>query len=119
MEMYNGNERKVMVVGYLEKIRNGFVEEKMKMNAEISDLLIQQKENSAFVQLLENESDESFEAFTPRTINSYNKRKVDEIKVKQKNIEEKMGELKSKLEDVEKELDEIDRVIKVAKRKIR
>lgn len=108
-----------MVIGYLEKIKNRFWEEKMKIDERKAELLLQHKENVAFIQLLEKESDEAFEAFTPRTVNSHHKKKLEEIREKQKMIEEEMDALEADLKNVEKELEEVERVIKVAKRKIK
>ncbi len=108
-----------MVVGYLEKIKNKFVEDKMEKDAELIKLSIQYKENAAFIQILEKENNESFEAFTPRTVNNHHKKKMEEMKAEQKLIEEQIENLNAELKSLEKELEEIERVIKVAKRKIR
>ena len=108
-----------MVVGYLEKIKNRFLEDKMEIDERMVELAVQHKENVAFVQLLEKERDEAFEAFTPRTVNSHHRKKLEEIREKQKMIEEEMDALEAGLKNVEKELEEVERVIKVAKRKIK
>ena len=59
--------------------------------------------------------DPTFESFSPRPINSFNKKKIVELNEEQKIIEQKILDLKEKIADVEKEIDEVTEVIRVAK----
>ncbi len=107
-----------MVVTYLEKIRDKFIEEKIEINEKLNQSLITHKENTEFIKLLELNNDDNFEAFTPRTINSFNKRKIGELKDEQKVLENTIDEIKQRLQNVEKEIEEVNQVIKVAKEKL-
>lgn len=107
-----------MVVTYLEKIRDKFIEEKIEINEKLNQSLITHKENTEFIKLLELNNDDNFEAFTPRTINSFNKRKIGELKDEQKVLENTIDEIKQRLQNIEKEIEEVNQVIKVAKEKL-
>ncbi|MBR2046804.1 MAG: hypothetical protein IJ958_11835 [Agathobacter sp.] len=106
-----------MVITYLEKIRNQFIEKKIDLNARLSETLIIHKENVEFIKFLEQNTDPNFEAFTPRTVNSFHKKKINELKEEQKSIEIEIDNLKNELEIIEKEIDEVNEVIKEAKKK--
>lgn len=107
-----------MVVAYLEKIKDGFIEEKVDIQSKLTDALIIKKENIEFIKLLEQNNDTNFEVFTPRTVNSFHKKKIEELKEEQKNIEEFINELKEKLENIDKNIEEVSSVISVAKEKL-
>lgn len=107
-----------MVVAYLEKIKDGFIEEKVDIQSKLTDALIIKKENIEFIKLLEQNNDTNFEVFTPRTVNSFHKKKIEELKEEQKNIEEFINELKEKLENIDKDIEEVSSVISVAKEKL-
>jgi len=107
-----------MVVAYLEKIKDGFIEEKVDIQSKLTDALIIKKENIEFIKLLEQNNDTNFEVFTPRTVNSFHKKKIEELKEEQKNIEEFINELKVKLENIDKEIEEVSLVISIAKEKL-
>ena len=62
-----------MVKQYLEKTRDEFYESKYALIEKLTAAENHFKENIKIIQMLEGKSDESFEAFTPREINSYNK----------------------------------------------
>ncbi|MBQ6844053.1 MAG: hypothetical protein IJO60_05385 [Agathobacter sp.] len=107
-----------MVVAYLEKIKDGFIEEKVDIQSKLTDALIIKKENIEFIKLLEQNNDSNFEVFTPRTVNSFHKKKIEELKEEQKNIENFINELKVKLENIDKEIEEVSLVISIAKEKL-
>ena len=108
-----------MVVTYLEKIRDKYLEERIDISAKLNETLVLQKENVEFIKLLEQNNDSNFEAFSPRTINSFNKTKIVELKEEQKVLENNISNLKSDLEMVEKEIEEVSLVIKEAKEKLK
>ena len=107
-----------MVVAYLEKIKNKFIEQRIDIETKLADSLIKQRENIEFIKLLEQNSDLNFEGFTPRTVNTFEKRKMEELKIEQNNIENYIQKLKDDLEKIEKEIDEVSLVIKFAKEKL-
>ena len=108
-----------MVVIYLKKIRDKYLEERIDISVKLNEALVLQKENVEFIKLLEQNNDSNFEAFTPRTINSFNKTKIVELKEEQKVLENNISNLKSDLEMVEKEIEEVSLVIKEAKEKLK
>ena len=60
-----------MVKKYLEKTRDEFYDSKYALIEKLTAAENHFKENIKIIQMLEGKSDESFEAFTPREINSY------------------------------------------------
>ena len=104
-----------MVVSYLEKIRDKFQNELVELNASLNKVLNEQRENVEIIKLLELNDDPYFESFTPRPVNSFNKKKILELKEEQKIIVNRISDLKNKIEDVEKEIKEVSEVIRVAK----
>ena len=59
-----------MVKQYLEKTRDEFYDSKYALIEKLTAAENHFKENIKIIQMLEGKSDESFEAFTPREINS-------------------------------------------------
>lgn len=82
-----------MVKQYLEKTRDEFYDSKYALIEKLTAAENHFKENIKIIQMLEGKSDESFEAFTPREINSYNKSKAKELKEEQKLIEPQIKSL--------------------------
>lgn len=107
-----------MVVTYLEKIRDKFMEEKIDIQTRLTDTLMIHKENVEFIKLLEQNNDTNFEVFTPRTVNSFHKRKIEELKEEQKVIENLIQELESKLENIDSEIEEVSTIISIAREKM-
>jgi hypothetical protein len=106
-----------MVVTYLEKIRDGFLDEKVYIERKLTEALIVQKENIEFIKLLEQNNDSNFEAFTPRTVNSLHKKKIEELKIEQDSNSAYIEKLNIELQNVNEKLDEVNAVISVAKNK--
>ena len=72
-----------MVREYLEKTRNEFYDSRQGLIEKLTTAENHYKENIKLIQMLEDSSDENYEAFTPREVNSYNKNKIREIKEEQ------------------------------------
>lgn len=104
-----------MVVGYLERIREKLQEEQISFNTELSIATIELKENIEIIKFLESSIDRNFEAFTPRQVDGFNIRKIDELKIEQSEINDKINILNTKLSMINDELVKITEVIKVAK----
>ena len=105
----------IMVVNYLEKIREKFQNELIEVRLLLNKKLSEQRENIEIIKLLEMNDDPNFESFTPRPVNSFNKTKIIELKEEQKVIEQDLIELKEKVSAIEKEIEEVTEVIRVAK----
>ena len=104
-----------MVKEYLEQIRDGFLEDRIKLSDKELKLQNKLKENIKFIQLLEENSDPNYAAFTPREVNRHNVRLIGELKVDQKEITQSLEEVRQSLSDLNCKIDEINSVIKVAK----
>lgn len=104
-----------MVVGYLERIREKLQEEQININTELSIANIKLKENVEIIKFLESSIDRNFEAFTPRQVDGFNLRKIDELKCEQSEINDKICMLNTKLSMVNNELVKLTDVIKIAK----
>lgn len=104
-----------MVVDYLEKIREKYQSELIELNLSLNKALSEQRENIEIIKLLELNDDPTFESFTPRSVNSFNKTKIVELKEEQKVLEERISNLKNHIETIEAELEEVTEVIKFAK----
>lgn len=104
-----------MVVDYLKKIRDGFLKQRVHLSEEIALCENQLKENIQFVQMLEESSDPNYEAFTPREVNSFNRRKIAELHKERESVAGRITELQIKVSELDYEIDEINSVIKVAK----
>ena len=108
-----------MVVAYLERIRDKFIKEQIDTQSRLEDLLVRKKENIAFVQLLEENTDANFEVFTPRTVNTFHKRKIEELKNELETIEVEINHLESILQNIENELEEVNLVLKDAMKRLK
>ena len=108
-----------MIFAYLEKIRDKYIEEKINIESKITEAIISRKENVEFIKLLEENNDDNFEVFTPRTVNNFHKKKIEELKNEQKEIEYKINQLQDSLHNIENELEEVNSVIKDAKERLK
>ena len=106
-----------MVIAYLEKIRDKYNIERLNLSKELDEILKLQKENEEFIKVLKSNEDPHFASFSPREVNSFNKRKIEELLENQKKLENEMESISSKLQKIDEELEEIRCVIKVAREK--
>ena len=104
-----------MIKTYLEKIRNGFEEEKYSIVEQINSCNNQLKENKKFIEMLEDTNDPNYEAFTPRETNSFNKNKISELQEEQKAVIEQLSNLQDQLGEIEYKIEEISSIIRVVK----
>ena len=107
--------RFIMVVEYLETIRTRLLEEQINFNTELNIANMKFRENVEIIKFLESSIDRNFEAFTPRHIDGFNLRKIDELKIEQSDIQENIDMIQTKLDMVNTELEKVSEVIKVAK----
>ena len=106
-----------MVIAYLEKIRDKYYVERVNLSKELDDILKLQKENEEIIKVLKANEDPHFESFSPREVNTFNKRKIEELLENQNKLENEMENISDKLQKVDNELEEIRDVIKVAREK--
>lgn len=104
-----------MVYDYLKKLKDEYLIEKVGVDKTLANLQVQLKENIEFIKLLEESTDDVFESFSPRDINSKNKVQVQELRIKQTEILQEIDYHKSKQDELIQKIDELNSVIKVAK----
>ena len=90
-----------MVKEYLEKTRDEFYDSRQSLIEKLTTAENHYKENIKLIQMLEDSSDENYEAFTPREVNSYNKNKIREIKEEQNLIEPQLKTLHKQISDID------------------
>lgn len=103
-----------MVKEYLEKIKNDFIEQSVCLKEEIQSCENKIKENIQFIKVLEDTNDPNYEAFTPREVNGFNRKKIAELQEEQKVLTDKVTELRNELGEYDYKIAEITSVIKVA-----
>ena len=104
-----------MVNEFLEKIRNDLLEEQLSLKEQEIDLQNHFKENMRMIQLLEETNDPNYASFTPREVNGYNKKKIEELSKEQKSLEDALTDLRVRISENTCKLNETNSVIKVAK----
>lgn len=104
-----------MVKEYLQSYLNELLEKKINAEQESASLENRIKENLAFIELLEEKNDPNYESFTPREVNSSNKKKIAELKDEQKSLVFRSEEQKEKIADLDAKIDELNSVIRVAR----
>lgn len=109
------SKEEIMVINYLEKIREKYRNELIELNLLLRKKKSAQRENVEIIKMLELNEDPSFESFSPRPVNSFNKKKILELNEEQKEIEQEIEFLKEKIMGIEKEIEEVTEVIHVAK----
>ncbi|MBQ6442251.1 MAG: ATP-binding protein [Lachnospiraceae bacterium] len=104
-----------MVKEYLEKYLIELVEERILVEHEYTDCENKIKENISFIALLEEKNDPNFESFTPREVNTSNKKKIAELREEQKRLLDLSQKKKLELSDFNAKIDELNSVIRVAR----
>ena len=92
-----------MVKEYLEHYLSQLIEEKIDEERKSVSVENEIRENAAFISLLEEKTDPNYESFTPREIKSSNKKKIEELKGRQKSLyfqnEDQKAHIRSGCED--------------------
>lgn len=106
-----------MVLAYLEKLQKSYLEEKFSVEKIINNLQIHLRENTEFIKLLEETNDPNFESFTPREVNSKNKKKIIELQEEKNEILLSLEQEKLHYIQCEEKLTELADVINEAKKR--
>ena len=104
-----------MVKEYLENYLTDLISQKITAEREAQAVDNHIKENIAFIALLEEKNDPNYESFTPREVNSTNKRKIEELKAEQKSLVSKSEEKRELISDLDAKIAELNSVIRVAR----
>ncbi len=104
-----------MVKEYLEKYLIELVEERILIEHEYTDCENKIKENISFIALLEEKNDPNFESFTPREVNTSNKKRIAKLREEQRKLLDLSQKKKLELSDLNAKIDELNSVIRVAR----
>lgn len=104
----------IMVKEYLEKTRESFMNRRAVLMDQLTSVENLYKENLKMIQLLENSNDPTFEEFSPREVNTYNRSKQKELEEEQKSIDDKANKLRNVISEMDMKILEINSVLKVA-----
>ncbi len=107
-----------MVIAFLEKLQNEYLEERTKSEREIGKIQLCMEENLKLISMLEEHGDPHYESFTPREVNGKNKKKILELMEEQMLLQSAFDSESEKMLEYEKKLTELSHVIKAARQTI-
>lgn len=111
-------EQVIMVIEYLQQIKDSYFEEKHALEKQLNLLEIQLKENTGMIKMLEETNDSCYELFTPRNVNSKNKAKINELMEEQKSINESIENLKNSIKEYSSKIEQLDQIVEEENREI-
>lgn len=107
-----------MVIEYLQQIKDSYFEQKHALEKQLNLLVIQLKENTGMIKMLEETNDSCYELFTPRNVNSKNKAKINELMEEQKSINESIDNLKNSIKEYSSKIEQLDQIMEEENREI-
>ena len=111
-------EQVIMVIEYLQQIKDSYFEQKHGLEKQLNLLEIQLKENTGMIKMLEETNDSCYELFTPRNVNSKNKAKINELMEEQKTINESIENLKNSIKEYSSKIEQLDQIVEEENREI-
>ena len=111
-------EQVIMVIEYLQQIKDSYFEQKHGLEKQLNLLEIQLKENIGMIKMLEETNDSCYELFTPRNVNSKNKAKINELMEEQKTINESIENLKNSIKEYSSKIEQLDQILEEENREI-
>ena len=111
-------EQVIMVIEYLQQIKDSYFEQKHALEKQLNLLEIQLKENTEMIKMLEETNDSCYELFTPRNVNSKNKAKINELIEEQKTIKESIENLKISIKEYSSKIEQLDQIVEEENREI-
>lgn len=111
-------EQVIMVIEYLQQIKDSYFEQKHALEKQLNLLEIQLKENTGMIKMLEETNDSCYELFTPRNVNSKNKAKINELIEEQKTIKESIENLKISIKEYSDKIEQLDQIVEEENREI-
>lgn len=103
-----------MVKDYLEQRLDELLTEKIELERDHSNLQNRLRENNEFIKLLDEKNDPNYESFTPRFVNSSNKKKIESLKEEQRVLTDKIHEKAEELSLMSGKVSELNDVIRAA-----
>lgn len=111
-------EQVIMVIEYLQQIKDSYFEQKHALEKQLNLLEIQLKEDTGMIKMLEETNDSCYELFTPRNVNSKNKAKISELMEEQKSINESIDNLKNSIKEYSSKIEQLDQIVEEENREI-
>ena len=111
-------EQVIMVIEYLQQIKDSYFEQKHALEKQLNLLEIQLKENTVMIKMLEETNDSCYELFTPRNVNLKNKAKINELMEEQKSINESIENLKNSIKEYSSKIEQLDQIVEEENREI-
>lgn len=111
-------EQVIMVIEYLQQIKDSYFEQKHALEKQLNLLEIQLKENTGMIKMLEETNVSCYELFTPRNVNSKNKAKISELMEEQKSINESIDNLKNSIKEYSSKIEQLDQIVEEENREI-
>lgn len=111
-------EQVIMVIEYLQQIKDSYFEQKHALEKQLNLLEIQLKENTGMIKMLEETNDSCYELFTPRNVNSKNKAKINELMEEQKSINESIENFKNSIKEYSSKIEQLDQIVEEENREI-
>ena len=111
-------EQVIMVIEYLQQIKDSYFEQKHALEKQLNLLEIQLKENTGMIKMLEETNDSCYELFTHRNVNSKNKAKINELMEEQKSINESIENLKNSIKEYSSKIEQLDQIVEEENREI-
>lgn len=111
-------EQVIMVIEYLQQIKDSYFEQKHALEKQLNLLEIQLKENTGMIKMLEETNDSCYELFTPRNVNSKNKAKINELMEEQKSINESIENLKNSIKEYSSKIEQLYQIVEEENREI-
>lgn len=111
-------EQVIMVIEYLQQIKDSYFEQKHALEKQLNLLEIQLKENTGMIKMLEETNDSCYELFTPRNVNSKNKAKINELMGEQKSINESIENLKNSIKEYSSKIEQLDQIVEEENREV-
>lgn len=108
----------ILVMKFLERIQDQYLQEKYNIEKDINDMEIHLKEDDEFIKLLDKSHDPNYKSFTPREVNFNNKEKIFTLKEEQREIQRLLSERKLDHSACMERLKEVSSIIMAVKNEV-
>lgn len=105
-----------MIIDFLNELKSEYLEKKYDLESQKNCLNIKLEENNKFIQRLNNESEQNFNAFSPRAQNDKFKSKINDLEKERQALVNQLNEVNSDLESLNLKLKQLEIVLKSVKK---
>lgn len=100
-----------MVNDFLKKYQEELITEKIQLKEDIDLLETKIKEETKFLNMLEDSNESYFKEFTPRDLNEKNNKKAEEVRENLKDLNSRMDELVTRMKFYDGRISELNSII--------